>query len=555
MATQLAPVAQQTGVAQAASNSYALWLVRSQTLTTDVIKDSSDLTPSSRALLWTRLAQRWWQSDPEKARSWMLRSIEFVEAVPNKENPDERLQRLTTTRLLLPIVATLDRKLSARLVAVLTQDSEQQAKESTVNADALVEAAVSLVDTEPQRAAELGALALRIGHPTEIDSLIFSLRGKVADLGNALFLQTLAVARQTFDVELLNSLGNVAFPGSRSIDGPVNSGLPDALKTELLKVYVVLVQTKPINSESRGSVCGPVVSLISPVLFQFDRLLPNQAAIVRQAVNQCQGLHPLAQQMLDDATRDLPLKTVDDLLKAGDDAQDVQVRAVYQLRAASLAQQHHDFDRALKILDSMSIDAREFMAGSWDICRWSWAATSALQHLKSEDVYGMREIINAVPGDLQPFAKIAFVDELPASRSKDIDPTLEFLSEARTGLRSSPLADATKAGWYFALLRLTIKYQPADASAVLKEAIVVLNHADEAKAEEKKNSQDDHSRFNWPGILSDSLIDIDEYTLREAVSSISSADTRVQVRLELLRFSLERLRRSKPVTPNQKRAA
>jgi hypothetical protein len=555
MAMQLAPLAQQTGVAQAANNSYALWLARSQTLTTDLIKDSSDLPSSGRALLWTRLAQRWWQNDPEKARSWMLKSIEFVEAVPNKENPDERLQRLTTTRLLLPIVASLDRKLSERLVAVLTQDSEHQAKEHTGNADALVEAAVSLVDTDPQRATELGALALRVGYPTQIDSLIFGLRGKDAKLGDALFLQTLAAARQTFDADLLNSLANVAFPGSRSIDGPVNSGLSDALKTELLKVYVAFVQTKPIYSETRSSVCSTVVSLISPVLFQFDRLLPRQAAIVRQSVNQCQALHPLAQQMLDDATRDQPLKTVDDLLKAGDDAKDLQVRAVYQFRAASLAQQHNDFDRALKILDSMSLDSREFMGGSWEAYRWGWAATSALQHLKSEDVYGMRQIINSVPGDLQSFAKIAFVDQLPVSLSKDLDPTLEFLSDARSRLRRSSLENTGKAGWYFALLRLTVKYQPADASAVLKEAIAVLNHADEARADEKKNSQDDHSKFDWAGIFSASLIEMDEYTVGETVSSISSADTRVQVRLELLRVCLERLRSSKQVTPNQKRAA
>jgi hypothetical protein len=554
MAIQQVPLAQQAGVAQSANNAYELWLVRSQTLTADLIKDSADLTPSDRALLWARLAQRWWQSDPEKARLWMLKSIEIVETVPNKENPDERLQRLTTTRLLLPIIAPLDQKLGARLVAVLTQDSEQQAKgERAANADGLIEAAVSLVDTDPQRAAELGALALRIGQPTQIDWLILSLRRSDAKLADALFLQTLAAARQTLDTDLLSSLAHVAFPESRTMGAPSDTRVPDPLKTELLRAYLAYVQANQITPETKNRICIVVVSLMGPILPQFDRLLPQQTVIVRQSINQCQAIgRPLAQQMLDDATRDQPLKTVDDLLKAGDDAQDMQVRAVYQYRAASLAQQQNDFDRALKILDSMSIDSREFMGGAWEAYRWGWAATSALRHLKSEDVYGMRLIINAVPADLQSFAKIAFIDQLPAARSKDTDPTLEFLTDARTGLRRSSLADTEKFGWYFALLRLTVKYRPADATVVLKEAVAAINGADEAQA--KTSTPDDRTWINGSKVFSAPLLEMDEYAVREAVSSISSADTRVQVRLELLRVCLEQLRSSKHVTPYQKRA-
>jgi len=43
--------------AQQATDSYELWLVRSQTITADLIKDSADLAPSDRALLWARLAE------------------------------------------------------------------------------------------------------------------------------------------------------------------------------------------------------------------------------------------------------------------------------------------------------------------------------------------------------------------------------------------------------------------------------------------------------------------------------------------------------------------
>lgn len=549
--------AQQVVFAQQGSSSYDLWLVRSQTITADLIKDSVDLTSSERALLWARLAQNWWRDDPEKARSWMLKPIEIVEAAPNKENPDERRQRLTTVRLLLQIVAPLDQKLSARLVAILTQDSEQEAKaERAVNADGLIEAAVSLVDVDPQRAAELGALALRVGRPTQIQSLIFSLRPKDAELADALFAKTLAAARQTLDTDLLNSLAHAAFPESRTLGATSTLGMPDALKTELLSVYVAYLQANQINAENRNSICSIVVSLIAPVLVQFDRLLPQQAVVVRQSVNQCQALSPLAQQRLDDAVRDQPLNTVDDLLKAAADAKDSKVRTVYQYRAASLAKQQNDFDGAIKVLDSMSTESREFMGGSWEAYRWDWAATSALRHLKSGDVYGMRLIINAVPNDLQSFAKIAFIGRLPANRVKETDPTLEFLSDARPGLRRSSVSDAEKSAWYFGLLPLTMKYEPTEATAVLKEAVAALNRVEQTK--DKNTGKDDGGSLSGSGFakaLPASLLEMDEYVVKDAVASITSANRRVQVRLELLSVCLERLRSAKQADPKQGRSA
>lgn len=64
-----------------------LWLVRSQTITEDLVKDATGFRPSGRALLWARLGQQWWREDPERARAWILKSIEIVEGVPNRENP------------------------------------------------------------------------------------------------------------------------------------------------------------------------------------------------------------------------------------------------------------------------------------------------------------------------------------------------------------------------------------------------------------------------------------------------------------------------------------
>ena len=64
-----------------------------------------------------------------------------------KENPDERRRRLGTVRLLVGIVGPLDQRLSARVVAVLTQEARREAKaETSVDTDGLIDAAISLVE-------------------------------------------------------------------------------------------------------------------------------------------------------------------------------------------------------------------------------------------------------------------------------------------------------------------------------------------------------------------------------------------------------------------------
>jgi hypothetical protein len=546
----LQAIAQQSASVHPGTSAPDLWLIRSQAITEDLIKDFSSLNSSKRALMWATLAQTWWQADPEKARLWILKSIEFVEAVPNRENPEERTERLNTARSLLHIVTPLDQKLAKRLLVVLTQANDQATDaDRTANADGIIEAAISLVDKDPQRAAELGALALRVGRSTKIVWLISKLLSQDPKQGGALFAQTIQIVQQTLDPEFINSLTQMVFPEAVQ-PGARKPPLPDSMRIELLKLDLAYLQANPINDDNRTSLCTSVISFITPVLANFDHFLPQKSNLVRQTINQCQVTNPLALQRVDDALRDQPLNTVDGLLKAAADAEDSKVSTVYLFRAASLAKEQNDLDRALKILDSMSAESREFMGGSWEDYRWDWAALSALRHFKSGDIYGMRLVINAVPADLQAFAKIRFVSQLPDTRNKDTDPSVEFLNDVRKDLGRSSIPDAQKIGWYFTLLRLAVKFQPADATAVLKEVVTALNHA--AEAENQNSNGEERSsvdRSLISGGFSASLVDLNEFAVKEAVSSISSPETRVLVRLGLLGTCLERMRSAKETKP------
>jgi hypothetical protein len=138
---------------------HELWLVRSQNITNDVLKDAGDLSSRQRAVLYAKLAQRWWRVDARRATTWIVNAIEAVEQVPNKETTAERKERLEAARVLLAIVTPLDQKFTKRLLTVLTDKSTGNGHFEV--ADALIDAALAIVKDDPKRAAELGALALR----------------------------------------------------------------------------------------------------------------------------------------------------------------------------------------------------------------------------------------------------------------------------------------------------------------------------------------------------------------------------------------------------------
>jgi hypothetical protein len=87
---------------------------------------------------------------------------------------------------------------------------------------------------------------------------------------------------------------------------------------------------------------------------------------------------------------------------------------------------------------------------------------------------------------------------------------------------------------------LTVQYAPEDAGASLKEAFAALNRA--AEGEEKSNQDTSGIWKNLPLV---SLVEMDEYAVKEAVSSISSARTRAEFRLELLQVCMERMKSSR----------
>ena len=511
-----------------------LWRERARNITEDLIVDGQKLPPLRRAVLRARLAEHWWRDDPRRAAGWLTMAVETVEQVPEKENLNERRQRLDTAGLLLKTAIRFDRKLTQRLIAVLSNEENSKGIEGLQNADSLLRAAAGFVDIDSERAAELGALALRLGPPSDVATLLFPLYRRNVRLADGFLAQAMAIAKQAPSEQLLNSLTYVIFPkqrGFRADPPPV----PEHVPAELLQLDIAFLNASLNNG---GVNCAAVFGFIAPVLSEFERLVPQQAAVARQAVNQCQTLIPMGQQQLLDRSNK-QLNTVEGLLKAAADAKEPIFRASFEYQAANLARLSKDYELALKILDGMSKDSRESMGGAWETYRWDWAAQAALDHYANGRLLEMNRMLNGVPAEWQAFAKAAFVDRLPDRRVAETDPAIQFLNDARAALRRSSLPDSDKYGCYFVLVRLTVKHDPAAASAALKEAMASLNRAEQAMNKDQKTLDSSNLLKTLPA----SLLEMDEFAVKEGLASITSVEIRAQLRLDLLQAALGRVKK------------
>src|SRR5207253_2169568 len=105
--------------------------------------------------------------------------------------------------------------------------------------------------------------------------------------------------------------------------------------------------------------------------------------------------------------------------------------------------------------------------------------------------------------------------------------------------------------WYLGLVRLYAKYSPAEAPAVLGEAIASINRAPEDKTDDCDSGKgvspvlSTQLILNWYRLPS-SLLEIDEIGVRSAVAAIQPADKRAATRLQLLSAALEQDRIAAP---------
>jgi hypothetical protein len=519
------------------------WLERAQNLTNDSLKDVKSLETLDGALVLAQLGTQWLTLDPNRARKWLNTAVETTEYRPPKETSEERNKRLSVTRSLLTLIPTADQKLAERLQAALAVgDGTVTEAERATNANALVYFALVVLKTDPIRAASIGSAVLRVGRPPIFHNLLIDLRLRDPSLADSLFSEALSKAEESFDEEFLNSLRYAAFPELYGPEQNVAWVPPDGIRREMLRILAAYLQQRTAVLASKGiRDCGLAPALVERLQIHFDRLQPQRADLVRQIVRNCQ--ESITQSVADSGSNAESVgvpETVDNLLWQADQTTDKKVKRPHYLAlAARLAASQKHFELAIKILESMNDEERKF-TGMWETWRRDWAEALAIEYMKRDDIYGMRQVIKAVPDELRPFAKINLADKL--LRGSSIEIARDLLDESRKDLANSEKMDLEKVYWYLLVTRLYARCQADDeAVEAFKDAIRSLGRARGAATSERGDLSELIKKIiqpDFPAILLESY----DYTIRDVVSSMTSVPKRVRVRLDLLEISIKEYR-------------
>ncbi len=488
------------------------WRAQAQAITDELVKDAEAFAPIERSILWARLADTWWQDDQERGHAWLQRAVEEVTFSRDQEAPIDRKRRIVALRTLIPIVARRDEQLNTRVVnELLRLTNEKDSQEENIgdaNAEALVNAALAIVKVDPRRAAALGSQSLRIGRTNRILALLLQLRQGDSNLADALFKDALNTAQPTHDVQLLSLLVAAAFP---KLQEPMYQGpTPSAdVRTILLTVLVDGLLSVQDQDRNRASNCG-FAQIVAPLLNEISRAFPQQAINVRIEISKCLD----SSQRIEDALRDQPLQTVDDFLVAADQARTPIKAGLLLVRAAVLASKQNDFNRAIKILDSLSTEQREMLGDGWENVRVSFAIGAAINYCANK---GDRDFAFALLEEARQ--RLAKVTQTEAEKSKD---RLIYS--------------------YLTLVRLYALIDSINAQYILREAVAAIN---KTVSTETADNETATQNLLEPFSLPSSLLEKDPVGTRQAVSSIDLPTCRVVVRLSLLKLSLEKKRSTK----------
>jgi hypothetical protein len=513
------------------------WPIRAQALTDELMSDAIGLETTDRALLWGRLGQIWWKNDQPRARAWMQKAVETLASVSEEESPTLRRRRVSAARALLSITVSLDHTFSDRLTALLTLDSNQTSKdERNGNAEALVNAGLAVVEDNPVQAEQLGAASLRAGRTNLLIELQYRLRSRDSKLADTLFNQTLAVAQAEYDPQLILILTAVAFP--TTLDPFIRVPLPsDDLQIALLGV---LANTLQRSSGDTSVECG-LAQAAAPLLVHFSRLVPQAVDNVQSAISKCRPqVDEPSRQRMDAATPGQPpLKTVDDLLNAAGEAKSNEVRLQYLARAIQLAAHLKEYERAIAILDGLSSEDRGKFGQAWKGWRWEYGSSAAYAYFKRQNNSMMQKIIDDTPSDIRPLAQIYLANQVVGDGDREL--AFSIFDDARQGLAKADMSNAAKAGRYLEIAKQYVKLQPGESVNVLREAVTSLNRIEPLKGGDATDTSRGDAR---PGLapieMTAAFLEIDDLGTRQALSGIQAPLMRSQLRLGLLKASLER---------------
>lgn len=522
-----------------------LWRTRADTVTGNLLKELPKISELKRALLLAEIGRHWWKTDPSQSNAWFEKSVDTVFFYSFDAASSEKKEYFETTRNILAILANRNQKQADRLIKILTSTEKNAENEKETNADSLIKYALQIVRENPEKAAQVGILALRTGHPTEYHKLIWELRRHNAPLADRLFREAFSMAKSSRDYSLLQGIQLAVLPESQLDDFPISLSAPTQQKIEVLNFFADYIVQLQANYKAKIIAgCRNEAFLVFRSKKIFDALLPQKAGIVQQAIDVC--LDRQTQNSFDAFVKSEREQTVEELLKAADDSRDNRLsRTAYLTKAVLLGAKQKSYALVIKIINDLTEEDYVQDAEFWEQMRYDAAGNLAYLQYQESDLQGSGRTLENVPAAYRPFAQMIFVLRFPAEDVSSYGYRVEILAQARRGFIKSEKSFILKSSYWFQLVKIYSNNRLQDeAAAVFKEIVSAFNNAfSEKQVNSPRIDSDVISR-----VFSASLIEAQDNLIFETASLLNESESRRSVNLAFLKIALQKYESIKPVS-------
>jgi hypothetical protein len=505
------------------------WLNRSNQLTSKLKEDLFHLPNAKKSLFLTQIAKLWWKEDNAAAKKTLKGAISLV-SVTDNDTETVRNEKLAAARILLNTIILFDKQSADILIEQLSKAEREKTSGQTpeLNAKAILQSALAVIDNNSQQSLQLGLMSLRYGIFPETLGLIAQLSLRNEDLASKLAISTVNLAVSKSESRWVNSLSSlvfIAFKGRHLTD-------------EAKKVILEAAFNDAFNRQNAQNSCDSILREINLITF-YDQYLPEKSVFIRQKGIQCRQGTGAISDAIGEKLGETGTKSVDDLISAAENSKNAAEKAEYYLKALKMLAESKQFLKALTVLDNIREEDRKDLGDfgdmlAWEQLRLDYAYEACLIILKQDDFNSLRAVIENTPDYLRPILQGRLAADLVKSKSNLY--ALELLPAVRKRI-SQVKNKNVAAETYLKLFRTYLNVEPNEVPGVFAELIKVINEADTYASEN-----------NLPGFRSDELIvslpaellEIDEGGTFNALESLESLETKAKLRLGLLESSLSR---------------
>ncbi|MGB7069364.1 MAG: hypothetical protein WBD22_07700, partial [Pyrinomonadaceae bacterium] len=522
-----------------------LWHSRAETISANLLRETTAIGELDRALLFAELGDAWWNSDPEQADTWFVKSVDFIFFYSPEKVGSNTGELLEATRKILILLANRNKKQTARLIKIISDVEHSSDKDKNSNSDALVTFALQIVPEEPVKAYQIGEIALRIGTPRELYKLIWELNRNNQPLAVKLFNNAILKARTEPSYYRLQVIQVAAFPETIASEVREHWKLQRAAKVASLRLFAdIILQLQAKFLVKQIETCTAEASLVAKLKNQYIEFLPEQIGPVIQAINVCLDGQSARTRSLTDTIQN---SSVEELLKLADEHKGEPVlRTAYLYRAALLAHEEKRYELCIDILIGMDEKERSADVEFWEDLRSSAASFLAYKKYNEQDIQGANKVLDDVPVSIRAFAQYGFVKQFPKDESSSLPFRLEILNDAKINFTKSDKTFYRKSTYWFSLVGLLSQHgNQNEASDVFREIVKSFND----EQNEKSSIQIDIGRDMAHSAFSSELIDAMGPSIFETVKLISKPRSRINVNFVLLKVALGQLDRFNQARP------